>query len=313
MNIGILGTGFGSYHAQLFKKMKKIDRVVVFGRNQEKLHELKEKVGVETTNQIDTIMSDPEIDLIDICLPSTLHRQYAVEALERGKNVFCETPVCLSLEDAEVMIQAQERFSKTILVNQFIKFDPAYAYLHTVNQQQKYGRLLSLSLKRETAPLWGNLGLDSITLNLMIHELDFVTWIMGTTNNLDVWGQETADKQQALVKAAFDYSHAYAEVIASSQMPRSYPFTIGYEAYFERAKLVYHESDENGETHAYLHAYTQSGREEIALMAADPYQKSLEHAIWCIQNDQESMLSLQNAVLSLKTALELKTRLQIKR
>ncbi|GIO08315.1 hypothetical protein J31TS6_43430 [Brevibacillus reuszeri] len=193
------------------------------------------------------------------------------------------------------------------------KFDPAYAYLHTVNKQQKYGHLLSLSLKRETAPLWGDLGLDSITLNLMIHELDFVTWLVGTTVNVEVWGQETADKQQSLVRAVFNYSQAHAEVIASSQMPRSHPFTIGYEAYFERAKLVYHETDENGETHSCLYAYTQTEREEIALVPADPYQKSLEHAIWCIQNHQESTLSLQNAVLSLKTALELKTRLQFKR
>lgn len=309
MNVGILGTGFGSYHVRLLKKINQIDRIVVFGRNEKKLQELQHELGVETTTQIDKIMTDPGIDLIDICLPSTLHRQYAVEALERDKHVFCETPLCLSPEDAEVMKRAEEHSSKTILVNQFIKFDPAYAYLHSICQQQKYGRLLSLSLKRETAPLWGDLGLDSIAIQLMIHELDFVTWLFGIPDHHTVYGLEAPDKKQSLVRALFSYPEAHAEIIASSQMPRSYPFTVGYEAYFEQAKLVYHESDTNGEANASLYAYTETGREQIILESANPYAKSLEHAISCLKNNQDSMLSLSEAIRSIELAFQVRGRL----
>ncbi len=87
------------------------------------------------------------------------------------------------------------------------------------------------------------------------------------------------------------------------------PFTVGYEAYFEQVKLVYHESDTNGEVNASMYAYTETGREEIILESANPYAKSLEHAIWCLKNNCESMLSLNDAISSVEQALELKSRL----
>lgn len=186
MNIGVLGTGFGAYHAKLWIESDRIDRVVVYGRNESKLQKLKEELGVEITNCIDDLILNPEIDVIDICLPSHLHKQYAVQALKHGKHVFCETPVCLTLEDAAAMRHAEKQYGRRILVNQFIKFEPAYSYLQHAFQERKYGKLLSLVLKRETPPLWGDLGLSSITTNLMIHELDYVTGLVGQANLLSV-------------------------------------------------------------------------------------------------------------------------------
>lgn len=309
MNIGILGTGFGSYHAELLMKSDLIDKVVVFGRNETKLQRLKEQLGVEITSDVDEIMLNPEIDVIDICLPSHLHRQYAVKAMKNGKHVFCETPVCLTLEDAEEMRYAEEQYGKRILVNQFIKFDPAYDYLQNAIQQQKYGKLLSLSLKRETPPLWGKLGLDSITTNLMIHELDFVTGLLNKPILLSAWGTESEDKNQAIVHAAFVQQDTLIEVTASSQMPKSYPFTISYEAYFENAKLMFHERDLNGQIDTALIEYTASGQQEIVLEVVNPYSKSIEHALQCFQNGSESIITLERALQSLQIAIELKQRL----
>lgn len=70
MNIGVLGTGFGAYHAQLWTTMDRVDKVIIFGRNEAKLQELKQALGVEITTNIDDIMLDSTINVIDICLPS---------------------------------------------------------------------------------------------------------------------------------------------------------------------------------------------------------------------------------------------------
>lgn len=152
MNIGILGTGFGAYHAQLWTAMDRVDKVIIFGRNEAKLQKLKQALGVEITTHIDDIMLDSTIDVIDICLPSNLHRQYAVDALMHGKHVFCETPVCFNLEDALAMKEAEQLYDSRILVNQFIKFDPAFKYLYETTHNEKYGKLLSLTLKEKRLP-----------------------------------------------------------------------------------------------------------------------------------------------------------------
>lgn len=309
MNIAVLGTGFGAYHAHLLKKMDSVDRLVVFGRNESKLQKLQEELHVEITKQMDEIMRDPTIDVVDICLPSQLHRQYAVEALENGKHVFCETPICYTLDDAQTMKHARDRSGKKLLVNQFIKFDPAYAYLRNAQTENKYGQLLSLSLKRETAPLWGDLGLSSITTNLMIHELDFVTWLFGRNASMSAWGTESSDQKQSIVHSHFHYPDAHAEIVASSQMPISYPFTVGYEAYFEKAKLVFQEADSHGQTESVLLEYTSTGKNELALEPVNPYEESLHHAIQCFADHTQSIIDIDHAVESLELALALQKQL----
>lgn len=309
MNIAVLGTGFGAYHARLLKKMASVNSVVVFGRNESKLIHLREELRVDIVNHIDEIMRDPSIDVVDICLPSPLHRQYAVAALANGKHVFCETPVCYTLDDAKAMKDARDRSGKKLLVNQFIKFDPAYVFLRNSLAQNRYGKLLSLSLKRETAPLWGELGLSTITTNLMIHELDYITWLFGRGARMNIWGTEAADKKQSLVHSSFTYSGTHVEIVASSQMPYPYPFTVGYEAYFEQAKLVFQEADNHGQPEAYLWEYTATGKNELVLESINPYEESLRHALQCFTDDAPSSLDIDYAVESLELALEVKKQL----
>lgn len=157
--------------------------------------------------------------------------------------------------------------------------------------------------------MWGDLGLNSITANLMIHELDFLTWFFGSSGTFTVWGAESENKGQAQVRAFFQHRDMLTEIIASSRMPQSYPFTVGYEAYFDKAKLVYHESDINDQIEAALYEYSMSGKEELVLKYANPYEKSMEHAVQCFQDDSESFISLDHAIQSLDIAVELKKRL----
>lgn len=304
MNIGVLGTGFGAYHAQLWTTMDRVDKVIIFGRNEAKLQELKQSLGVEITTHIDDIMLDSSIDVIDICLPSNLHRQYAVDALKHGKHVFCETPVCFNLEDALAMKEAEQLYDSRILVNQFIKFDPAYKYLYEATHNEKYGKLLSLTLKRETPPLWGDLGLHAIATKLMIHELDFVTWMLGTMELHSVWGTDGGKSDHALVRAIFQQTNVSVEIVVSSQMPTSYPFSVGYEAYFEQGKLVYQESDNmNGTVESSLIEYTNVGKQEFLLDPVNPYEKSLEHALQSLEEDTLSVIELEAAMQAIELAI----------
>lgn len=171
MKIGILGTGFGSYHANIYSKMSNVDSIQIFGRNEDKLKKIEKDLQINTTNNIHDIITNKDIDLIDVCLPSSLHRQYAIEAMKNGKDVFCETPVALSLEDAIAIKQAAKQYGKRVFVDMFIKFEQPYDYIHKVIEENTLGKLKALHIRRKTPHLWGDLGLSKITTNLMIHEL----------------------------------------------------------------------------------------------------------------------------------------------
>ena len=88
IKVGILGTGFGETHLDLYSKIEGFEVVSIFGRNQDKLKELGEKYSVATTNDITEIIENPGIDMIDICLPTELHSKWAIEGLKNGKHIF---------------------------------------------------------------------------------------------------------------------------------------------------------------------------------------------------------------------------------
>lgn len=305
MKVGILGTGFGAYHAQVYSKLKNIDSIIIWGRDEVKLKNIKNDINIKTTTDINDIFDDPDISLIDICLPSSLHKEYTIKALKNGKHVFCETPVALTLEDAILMEQASKKYNKKIFVDMFIKFDGPYDILYKFVKENKYGELKALHLKRKTPPLWGSLGLDEITTKLMLHEFDFVTWLLGPSDDIISTGAQK-DKDKAHVETIMNYKNSFVEIQCSSMMPEYHPFTTAYEAVFENGTLEYLENGYYNRTEKSLKLFTDDYHQEIELSEVDCYESAIKHILECIEKDVPSKLSINGAIISLETALKVK-------
>ncbi|ALC82633.1 MULTISPECIES: Gfo/Idh/MocA family protein [Bacillus] len=308
MKVGILGTGFGSYHADIYRKTENVDSVIIFGRNEEKLKKLEQDLQITATNNIDNIMTNKEIDLIDVCLPSTLHKKYVIDALKNGKNVYCETPVALTLEDAIAMKQAADKYGRKVFVDQFIKFEQPYQYIYSLAQQNTYGKLKALHLKRKTPPLWGDLGLNHITTNFMIHEIDFVTWLIGSPKQMTAAGLN-GKAGTSHVDALFHYDDTVVEVQCSSMMPGYHPFTVAYEAVFEDATVEYVENGHKDRSEMSLKLFTNDGQEEVKVENSDCYAEAIKHVLECCEKDIPTSLSIDDAIPSLEIAIEIKEML----
>lgn len=310
MRIAVLGTGFGAYHVELYAKRTDVEKIIVWGRNEEKLKELQDKFQIDITTDMEAIWNDGEIDLVDICLPNYLHKDTAIKALSAGKNVFIETPVAETIEDAEAILQASKLYEKRVFVDLFLRFEYAYEYLHHFVKENKYGKLRELQVKRETPPWWGNLDSEHIGLNLMMHDMDFVVRLMGEADRI-VASKIDVREQQSVVTACLQYGEALAFVRGASAMPGSYPFSVGYEATFEHGTVRYYEdgySDGSMETKLLL--FTDETKEEISLPQIDCYEAVIQHVLHCLKNNQISCLDIKDAILTLKAVLGMNQELR---
>lgn len=69
-----------------------------------------------------TLVSDPAIDVVDICSPNYLHKEMALAAIANGKHVYSEKPLALNAIDAKVMTEAAERAGvKTLVGFNYVK------------------------------------------------------------------------------------------------------------------------------------------------------------------------------------------------
>lgn len=302
MKAAILGTGFGSYHAQLYHRIEGVELVKIFGRNPEKLKELEKEHQVQGTTNINDILEDPSIDFVDICLPTSEHMHSILEALKAGKHVYCETPLCYSREEARVILEAEKKYGKRIFVDLFVKFTPEYQFIRQAIINNTYGALKAISIIRNTAAIWGPLGLDKIVLDLMIHDLDLAVWFLGVPEDQQAYGIQ-ARPGEACVKAILQYPEAVAALEASSMMPKNYPFTVACEAIFEHASLEFREAfTEEGITKVCT-LYTGDSKEDLQLEGYDPYEYALRHVIDCIREGKATVLGASAAADAIDLAL----------
>lgn len=58
-------------------------------------------IEIATTNE-DDLINSPDIDIIDICTPNIFHFETIMKALDAGKHIYCEKPLCITYEQAKI-------------------------------------------------------------------------------------------------------------------------------------------------------------------------------------------------------------------
>src|SRR5437764_3017062 len=119
MRIAVLGLGFmGSTHIQALQTIPGATLAGVFSGNEKKLagdlSAIQGNIGgpggtydfssLARCSEIEQVLADPDIDAVDICLPTHLHAEVAIEALRAGKDVLIEKPMALDADSAQRII-----------------------------------------------------------------------------------------------------------------------------------------------------------------------------------------------------------------
>jgi predicted dehydrogenase len=100
VNVGVIGLGWiSNVHLNVLKKIPEVELIAVCARTEEKARRAAIEYGAKKyyTNY-EKLLEDNEIDMVDILLPTELHAEAIIKALEAGKNVIVEKPIARTLE-----------------------------------------------------------------------------------------------------------------------------------------------------------------------------------------------------------------------
>ena len=112
--------------------------------------------GIALYTDVDEMLKNEEIDTVDVCLPTYLHKEYTIKLLRAGKNVQCEKPMSLSYADCEEMLAVAKKCGKKLMIGQCLHFHESYDYLRACVRDGRFGKLRNISLERLSAlPAWG--------------------------------------------------------------------------------------------------------------------------------------------------------------
>jgi UDP-N-acetylglucosamine 3-dehydrogenase len=283
IKIAILGAGaMGSAHAGSYRNIDTVEVTAVFSRDPKRAAAAAAICGARPCTLVDELFADPSIDAVDVCVPSVNHREYVVATLKHGKHVFCETPFALSIEDGRAMIEAAHESKRILMVGLLMRSIAHYEHARRAVVSGEYGRLLSVvayrlgSYLHPGAPDHKPHYSDPST-ELMTFDFDFVQWLMGQPARISASAVATEHGTPGEISTVLGYDDGRsATVLASGLMPKSFPFSVGYRAVFERGALDLQNVFEAGPPKTSFTFYPVDGvPQEVAVEGNDPYEKEL--------------------------------------
>src|SRR5208283_1343433 len=137
---------------------------------------------VKVYRECDELLSDFEVDVVDLCTPTALHPAQTIAALRAGKHVLCEKPLAQNAADAHKVLKAARSAGTFLMPAMCMRFWPGWAWLKTVVAKKTYGVVQAVNFRRLSAmPAWGRAGAHAggALFDLHIHDTDFVNFLFG--------------------------------------------------------------------------------------------------------------------------------------
>ncbi|TSA52134.1 MAG: gfo/Idh/MocA family oxidoreductase, partial [Planctomycetaceae bacterium] len=142
---------------------------------------------LRTTNLREAIERD-DVDIVSIATPDHTHADYAVAALEAGKHVLCEKPMCTTLEDSARIIRAVDQANTVFAVFQQMRFVPRNMSIKKLIDQGELGEIFYIETgyihdMRHRANEFSDWRLNPETFQHPIfgasHHIDLLHWMVG--------------------------------------------------------------------------------------------------------------------------------------
>jgi predicted dehydrogenase len=245
----LVGLGFmGTMHAQIYAQLAKARIVGVVDIDARKAAMDLEKLGLRAPvfSSLKEAMDGTDATVVDICLPTDLHAPFALEAIRAGKNVFCEKPFALSVDEAKRVGNAAKRRGVFVQVGQCIRFWPEYIAFEKFVKSGKAGKLLSLSLQRRAGrPAystgdWLNDAARSggAALDLHIHDTDFIHHLLGRPAAVTSVGTEDATGWSHIF-TTYHFKDIAVTAEGGWNYPKNWGFQMAFQAVFENGAVEF--------------------------------------------------------------------------
>lgn len=266
VNIGIIGLGFmGLTHIKAYRQLANARIVAICdairlpedGRlgavagNISTADEIRFDMSVvKGYRDYQEMLKNPEVQLVDICLPTPLHAPVSIAALQAGKHVICEKPLARNTAICRDILRAAEQAKGYFMPAMCLRFWPEWAWLRQAIQDGRYGKVLGARFRRVSEPPgWSQSsylkGAESggALLDLHIHDADFVQFCFGVPRSVFARGVTQLSGAIDHVVALYDVgTEAAVSAEGSWLMSSGFGFEMAYTVVFERATADYSSS-----------------------------------------------------------------------
>ena len=281
MRVGVIGAGtMGQVHLRAWRALGA--EVHLYDRNELRVTELAAGNSCSVHPSIEALLA--QVQVVDVCLPTFMHREVVEQAARAGCHVVCEKPLALSLEDGQAMLSACEHAGVRLFVAMVVRFFPQYRSAWELVRNGDIGQPIVTRLKRVSYPPHGGSSWyadevlsGGMLLDLMLHDIDYALWVSGDVRKVYARLNQVGSKQYA--QAILSHTNGATTLIEGGWAYPEGLFRTALDISGTRG-LIEWSSDAPPPVRKFLSA-TTSDVQGVALPGAslgdDPYTAQLRH------------------------------------
>jgi len=182
LQVGVIGVGaMGENHVRNWGQIQKetglAELVGVYDQNQEHAKAVAAKYGTQMFLSAAALLS--EADAVSIAVPTTLHRDFTLEALRTSAHVLVEKPIASTIAQAEEMAAAAKEEDRILMVGHSERFNPVVTTFKRRIDQGELGEIVSISAKR-VGPHNLRIRDVGVIVDLGVHDIDVISFLYGS-------------------------------------------------------------------------------------------------------------------------------------
>ncbi len=188
VKVGIIGSQFeADIHAASFRIMpEEAEVVAVASPTPGHPEALAEKYGIPGVfHDYRTMLAEDDVEMVTIAAPNYLHAQITIDAAGAGKHVVCEKPLCLTLEEADEMIDVCRRQGVLLMYAEELFFTPKYVKAKQMADEGALGKLYQVKQCEKHFGPHGDWFWDvdrsggGVLMDMGCHGIAFCYWFLG--------------------------------------------------------------------------------------------------------------------------------------
>ncbi len=186
VKVGLVGAGFvADIHHAAFNNWVNNSEVVAIASPNNAGKFAKDHAVFRAFGDYREMLKEKDIDVVSIGIPNDLHCQVTLDAAAAGKHIIIEKPLCVTLEEADQMIEACQEAGVLLMYAEELLFAPKYVRAKTLIDEGAIGEpFLAKQSEEHPGPhmpwFWDvNRSGGGVLFDMGCHSIEYTRWVLG--------------------------------------------------------------------------------------------------------------------------------------
>ena len=303
LRVGVIGVGhLGFHHARIYSSLDGVQLVGVVDSDIDRAMKASAEFGAPMFTAVEELLAEG-VDAVSVVVPTSAHRDVAVQCIEAGVDALVEKPIAATIDDAEAIVNTARARERILQVGHIERFNGAVVALMEAVKHPRFIECHRLSP-------YPNRGDDvSVVLDLMIHDLEIVQALVGgSVTQVDAIGVPVFSKFEDIANARIRFDNGCVANITSSRVSMEKMRKIrifagdAYVSTDYSAQEVTMYRKKPGDLPPDITPMEMIEIEPLDVHKEEPLKRELESFVTCVRERARPLVSGDDALAALRLA-----------